>query len=245
MLQANALDTTDPLEPMNRVILQGNLLIYQGFERPIAGAYKLVVPAVVRDRIAAGVNNLDEPRIFVNNILQGRPQAAVTTFGRFVLNSTLGVGGLFDLASANGLPRQTGDFGQTLYVWGLASGPYIVMPILGPATFRDGFGKAVDPELNASSYVIWHYGGIWPTVAIGGFGALDNAGGLDDVLAGSLDLYPRLRSIYLQKRSAELGEAVGITINPQTEPMPITPGLATPARPQAAKAVPNQAVQQK
>ena len=231
-LQASAADTTDPLEPMNRVFLKGNLLLYQGVERPIGGAYRTVVPQVVRDRISNGVDNLDEPRIFVNDILQGRGQSAVTTFGRFLVNTTFGIGGLFDWATNAGLPRQSGDFGQTLYVWGFDSGPYLVLPVLGPANIRDGIGKGVDPEINASTWLIWHYGGPWPAIGIAGFMALDNAGGVDDVLAGSLDPYPRLRSLYLQKRAGELGDAFGITVNPQTEPLPITPA---PAKLRAAK----------
>jgi phospholipid-binding lipoprotein MlaA len=235
MLQASALDTTDPLEPMNQVFLQGNLLLYKGIERPVAGVYKMVVPSVVRDRVSAGVDNLEEPRIFINDVLQGRSQSAATTLGRFLLNSTFGIGGLFDWATMSGLPRQSGDFGQTLYVWGVGSGPYVVIPIMGPATIRDGVGKVVDPEINPSLYAIAHFGGVWPTIGIAGFMAIEQAGGLDDVLAGSLDVYPRLRSIYLQKRASELGEAIGVTINPQTEPAQAAPGSTVPPNATAAK----------
>ena len=217
-------------------------------ERPVAGAYAAVVPSVIRDRVSAGVANLAEPRIFINDVLQGRPQSAATTLGRFLLNSTFGIGGLFDWATMSGMPRQTGDFGQTLYVWGVDGGPYVVLPIIGPATVRDGVGKVVDPEMNPSLYAIARFGGVWPTVGIAGFMAIEQAGGLDDVLAGSLDLYPRLRSIYLQKRASELGEAIGVTINPQTEPLQTTrAGTAAPktaaAKRASAKAAPKPAVQ--
>jgi phospholipid-binding lipoprotein MlaA len=244
LLQASAVDTTDPLEPMNQVFLQGNLLLYKGIERPVAGLYKTVIPSVIRDRVSAGIENLEEPRIFINDVLQGRPQSAATTLGRFLLNSTFGIGGLFDWATMSGMPRQSGDFGQTLYVWGVGSGPYIVIPVIGPATIRDGIGKGVDPEINPSLYAIAHFGGIWPTVGIAGFMAIDEAGGLDDVLAGSLDVYPRLRSIYLQKRASELGEAIGVTINPQTEPLKTAPVKPTAAKRKATAtpkpAAPNQ-----
>ncbi len=236
-LQASASDNSDPLEPMNRVFLQGNLLLYQGIERPIGGVYRAVVPQMLRDRVSAGVDNLSEPRIFVNDLLQGRGQAASTTLGRFVLNSTFGIGGLFDWATSAGMPRQTGDFGQTLYVWGFDSGPYLVLPLLGPANIRDGIGKGVDPEINPALYVIWHYGGLWPSIGIAGFMALNEAGGLDDVLAGSLDPYPRLRSLYLQKRASELGDAYGITVEPQTVPVVIEPPVK-PAPKKAAYAKP-------
>ena len=140
-------------------------------------------------------------------------------------------------------------------MWGADSGPYLVIPILGPATLRDGVGKVVDPEINPNLYVIARYGGVWPTVGIAGFMAIDEAGGLDDVLAGSLDLYPRLRSLYLQKRASELGDAIGVTINPQTEPLQYDPGRQRPRprqlrprRPRrsaaSAKAAPKPAVQQ-
>jgi phospholipid-binding lipoprotein MlaA len=234
-LRAFAQETRDPLEPMNRAFLQGNLLFYQGVERPLAGAYVAVVPGVVRDRITAGVRNLEEPRIFINDVLQGRGQAAATTLGRFAINSSFGVAGMFDWATPSGLPRQTGDFGQTLFVWGIEPGPYIVLPVLGPATFRDGIGRAVDPSMNPATYAIYHWGGLWPSVGVGGFSALSGAAGLDDVLAGSLDVYPRLRSLYLQKRASELGDAVGVTVTPQTEMVDVPPAPAAKPKRHSAK----------
>jgi phospholipid-binding lipoprotein MlaA len=242
-LQAFAQDTHDPLEPMNRAFLQGNLLFYQGVERPLAGAYMAVVPGVVRDRITAGVRNLEEPRIFINDVLQGRGQAAATTLGRFVLNSTFGVAGMFDWATDSGMPRQTGDFGQTLFVWGIEPGPYVVLPVLGPATFRDGIGRGVDPSMNPTTYAIYQWGGLWPSVGVGGFAALSGASGLDDVLAGSLDVYPRLRSLYLQKRASELGDAVGVTVLPQTEPIDVAPAPVAKPKRHAAKTGQKQAKQ--
>jgi phospholipid-binding lipoprotein MlaA len=234
-LQAFAQDTHDPLEPMNRAFLQGNLLFYQGIERPLGGAYLKVVPGAVRDRISNGVSNLEEPRIFINDVLQGRGQAAETTLGRFVLNSTFGVAGMFDLATGSGMPKQTGDFGQTLFVWGIEPGPYIVLPVMGPATFRDGIGRGVDPSMNPANYAIYYWGGLWPSVGVGGFAALSGAAGLDDVLAGSLDVYPRLRSLYLQKRASELADAVGVTLTPQTELVEAPPAPAAKPKRHPAK----------
>ena len=234
-LQAFAQATNDPLEPMNRAFLKGNLLFYQGIERPIAGVYMAAVPGVVRDRITSGVRNLEEPRIFINDVLQGRGQAAATTLGRFAINSTFGLAGMFDLAANSGLNRQTGDFGQTLFVWGIEPGPFVVLPVLGPATFRDGIGRAVDPSMNPATYAIYHWGGLWPSVGVGGFSALSGAAGLDDVLAGSIDVYPRLRSLYLQKRASELGEAVGVTVTPQTEMVDAPPAPAEKPKRPAAK----------
>jgi phospholipid-binding lipoprotein MlaA len=225
MLRATALDTTDPLEPTNRGVLNANVALYRGVERPLIGAYQFAVPAILRDRVTDGINNLGEPRIFVNNLLQLRVESASKTLGRFVLNSTVGIGGLIDVATLAGLPRQTGDFGQTLYVWGVSSGPYLVLPIFGPSTVRDAFGKAVDEVTDPGGYGVGRVAGTWASVGVGATGDIGETADLDDILVGSLDPYPRLRSFYLQKRASELGNAVGITVNPQTEP------AAPPAEP--------------
>src|SRR5262249_1043214 len=105
---------------------------------------KAVTPGPIHDRLHDLNANLQEPRIFANDILQGRPGAAITTLGRFITNSSIGIGGLFDVAPLGGLPRQSGDFGQTLFVWGVSEGPYVVRPYFGPSTMRDSIGSAVD-----------------------------------------------------------------------------------------------------
>ena len=217
MLRASAIDGSDPYEQTNRAIFRANTAVYDVALRPVAGAYIKVVPQVVRSRISSGINNLEEPRILANNILQLRPLSAYKTFGRFMINSTLGIGGLFDVATMGGLERQTGDFGQTLYVYGVSSGPYVVLPIFGPSTIRDTVGKVVDEGADPGGYAIQRVGGLWPTLGIGVVGSLERIEGLDDVEAGSLDPYLRLRSVYLQKRASELGSAVGIAIAPGTE----------------------------
>ncbi|MBY0612478.1 MAG: VacJ family lipoprotein [Beijerinckiaceae bacterium] len=222
MLRANALDTSDPYEQTNRAVFNANNVVYDIALRPVAGAYITVVPSLIRQRISSGINNLEEPRILANNILQLRPNAAYKTFGRFMINSTLGVGGLFDVATWGGLERQTGDFGQTLYVYGVSSGPYLVLPIFGPSTVRDTVGKIVDEASDPGTYAIDRVGGFWPTLAIGVVGSLERIDGLDDVEAGSIDAYSRLRSVYLQKRASELGDAVGLSV---------TPGLDKPTTP--------------
>ena len=137
-------ENDDPLEPMNRAVFNANDAIDTAIMKPFAEGYRDIVPQFFRDRIRAFVDNLQEPRIFVNNLLQLRINDAGFTFARFYVNSTLGLAGLFDIASEHGLPRQTGDFGQTLAVWGVDSGPYLVLPLFGPSNFRDAFGSAVD-----------------------------------------------------------------------------------------------------
>lgn len=220
LLRANALSTDDPLEQTNRATLRTNKAINDAVISPAAKLYRGVLPTFVRDRISNGVSNLQEPRVFANDVLQLRLGAATTTLGRFLVNSTLGVGGTFDVADAGGLRKQSGDFGQTLFVWGVGSGPFLIAPVLGPTNPRDALGTVVDNVADPTSYVFDRFFGPWPNVGIAGVDALGNIQLLDDVEAGSVDFYGRLRSTYLQKRAADLSEAVG---------EPVTPGLEPPA----------------
>src|ERR1700686_26891 len=135
-----SLPIRDPNERMNRQVMAAN----QEVLRPISEAVKAVVPGPVHDRLHDLDSNLKEPRIFVNNVLQLRMDAAAYTAGRFVINTTFGLGGLFDVAGREGTGQQSGDFGQTLFVWGVSDGPYVVLPYMGPATTRDAFGSIVD-----------------------------------------------------------------------------------------------------
>src|SRR6476659_10556807 len=135
-----SLPIRDPNELMNRQVMAAN----QEVLRPISEAVKAVVPGPVHDRLHDLNSNLKEPRIFVNNVLQLRFEAAAHTAGRFIVNSTFGIGGLVDLASMEGLPQESGDFGQTLFVWGVSEGPYVMRPYLGPSTLRDAVGSTVD-----------------------------------------------------------------------------------------------------
>ena len=220
MLRANALSPDDPLEAQNRAVLGFNQAVNKVAIGPAAAVYKFAVPAPVRAGIANGVDNLEEPRIFANNVLQLRFGAAGTTLGRFAVNSTLGAGGLFDVATLGGLPKQSGDFGQTLYAWGVPSGPFLILPVLGPSTVRDGFGTVVDRVADPSSYVIQRYAGPYPVYGIAAVAVLGRINLLDDVEASSVDFYGRLRSTYLQKRASELGDAFGLTVTPATGPQP-------------------------
>src|SRR5215470_9635569 len=121
-----SLPINDPSEQMNRHVLAAN----QEVLRPASEVIKTVVPGPVHDRLHDLNSNLKEPRIFVNDVLQLRFEAAARTSTRFVMNSVFGLGGLFDIASRWGLQQQSGDFGQTLFVWGLSDGPYVVLPYM-------------------------------------------------------------------------------------------------------------------
>ena len=131
----------DPNEQFNRHVLAANQVVLD----PVANVVKSATPGPVLNRLRDFDDNLKEPRIFANDVLQGRFGAASLTFGRFVFNSTFGLGGLFDVATQGGLPKQSGDVGQTLFVWGVPAGPFVERPYFGPSTLRNsladsGFG---------------------------------------------------------------------------------------------------------
>ena len=138
----------DPWEPMNRRIHAFNNAIDRAVARPIARAYVAVLPEPVRLGVTNFFDNLGSPLTMVNQVLQGRPRDAVQTLGRFVINSTLGIGGVFDPASDLKMKRRSEDFGQTLGIWGWRSSRYVELPFFGPRTLRDVFGLAGDAPLS-------------------------------------------------------------------------------------------------
>ena len=194
----------DPNEHSNRQMLAVN----QEMLRPVAEAVQTVVPRPVHDRLHDFNSNLKEPRIFVNNLLQGRLDAAGKTAGRFAMNTTFGLGGLVDLASREGIPQQTGDFGQTLFVWGVAEGPYMVRPYWGPSTTRDAVGDVVDRFGDPVGLLFGTQLAVAVTTA--GLDTVDRLGQLKMAEDASIDFYAFLRSSYYQTRRAELREAVGL-----------------------------------
>ncbi len=201
-----SLPINDPNEQTNRTILTVN----QAVLHPVAQVVKAATPGPVHDRLHDLNANLMEPRIFANDVLQFRFGAALNTVGRFIVNSTFGIGGLFDVASAGGLPQQSGDFGQTLFVWGVAEGPYVMRPYFGPATLRDSIGSGVDI---ASDPVGWALGlewGIWAPIGAGALDATVRLSELKEAEDVSIDFYSFLRSAYYQTRRAELREAIGL-----------------------------------
>jgi phospholipid-binding lipoprotein MlaA len=138
------LHVSDPLEGANRRIYKFNAQLDRYVLLPVVDAYEEVVPGFLRRRVSSFFLNLGEINIFANSVLQARPSKATPTLGRFLINSTAGLLGLFDVATGLGFPRQSADFGQTLGTWGLDTGPYLVLPALGPSNLRDAVGKAVD-----------------------------------------------------------------------------------------------------
>lgn len=145
----------DPYEGFNRSMFAFNREADRYVIGPAATAYKTVTPGFFREGVGNFGSNLGEPVNFVNNVLQGDGGDAIDNFYRFAINSTIGVLGVFDVASAFGLEEQKEDFGQTLAVWGAESGPYLVLPILGPTTPRDLFGTGIDRGFDPLNHVRW------------------------------------------------------------------------------------------
>jgi phospholipid-binding lipoprotein MlaA len=204
----------DPIEPFNR----GSYAVHQAIDRnvlePVARGYRAAVPAPVRTGIRNVLANLRSPVILVNDVLQGEPRRAGDTLGRFLVNSTLGVGGVFDVAGNRlGVRGHSEDYGQTFARWGIGEGPYLFVPILGPSNPRDltGFAAGI-----VSDPMFWISGGTTVDVLVGtraGATVVDTREDLLDPLEQvertSLDSYATLRSAYRQRRRAEIENRTG------------------------------------
>ncbi|MXY53978.1 MAG: VacJ family lipoprotein [Gammaproteobacteria bacterium] len=148
-----AASADDPLEPLNRNILFVNGAFDRGVVRPVASGYAQIVPAPIRAGIGNFLDNLREPRTAINQLLQGRPGLAVADTARFLINSTLGIGGLFDPAAQMGLTHHREDFGQTFAVWGVEPGPYLMIPFVGSSNVRDAIGTVVGFAAMPQTYI--------------------------------------------------------------------------------------------
>lgn len=145
-------DIADPLEPVNRVVDKFNDKVDRAVIKPTAQAYEKVVPTPARTSVTNFFSNLGEPLVIVNQFLQGKPREGFSDTGRLLVNSTIGLLGLFDPATQMGLSKHNEDFGQTFGTWGIGEGWYVVLPILGPSTVRDTFGKVGDYQLDPLAY---------------------------------------------------------------------------------------------
>ena len=139
----NRLAERDPLEGLNRGVWAFNRGADKVVVKPVTTVYRAVIPRPGRDGVRNFFSNVGEPFSFINNILQGKFDRAVRNLGRFLVNTTAGVGGLFDVASRAKIKPAPEDFGQTLAAWGANGGPYLMLPLLGPSTLRDGIGTGV------------------------------------------------------------------------------------------------------
>ena len=144
----------DPFEPFNRVVFQANLIGDKFILRPVVKTYNNAVPKPVRNGVSNVVANLLEPWTFINQGLQAKPKGAGETLGRFLINSTIGILGIFDVATDIGLEKADEDFGQTLAVWGVGEGPYLMLPFFGPSNPRDTVGLAAEFFFDPMGFVI-------------------------------------------------------------------------------------------
>jgi len=200
----------DPAEPVNRAIFKVNVAADHAVMKPVAQAYTEHMPEGVQKGIHNVVQNLKEPAVAVNDVLQGNVKHAWRSVQRLAVNSTAGVVGIFDVANKLGLPPHKADFGQTLAVWGVGEGPFVELPLLGPSNARDAVGTVVDLAMNPLTYV----GGAPATyagVATGSANVVDTRAqhlhDLDELERNSLDYYATLRSVYRQHRDAEISAA--------------------------------------
>ena len=196
----------DPLEPINRIVFSFNSIFDKIIIRPVALLYKGIVPSFIRNRITYSLNNLGMPVTVINNILQGEISSAGVASSRFIINSTVGILGFFDPASNLGLTSENEDFGQTLAVWGVPQGPYLIIPFLGPSSPRDFTGmlstSLIDPTYQVGSSSNKRAFRAYRM----GLGVVDfrsqNIEILDDLQNNSLDYYAAVRSFYNQSRES-------------------------------------------
>jgi phospholipid-binding lipoprotein MlaA len=196
-------DARDPLEPINRVSYAVNDGLDRTLVKPAAKAYKTVMPQFVQTGVSNVFSNAKYPVTLVNNALQGKFGAAANDAGRFLLNSTVGLGGLLDPATAAGLDRNDEDFGQTFGVWGIRTGPYFVIPLFGPTTLRDGFGSIADDFAEPRSYLEDSHTR-WSLWVVDKFETRVRLLDADTVLERSGDPYAFVRSAYLQRREFQV-----------------------------------------
>ena len=193
----------DPWEKMNRRLYRFNDAVDSVSLRPIAKGYRKVVPEPVRNGVTNFGRNLGAPRNMLNNFLQGKPRHGFGELARFVVNTTIGIGGIFDIATASGLEARPEDFGQTAAVWGVSSGPYIMIPFVGPKTLRDAVLIPADIQLDLLHHVdessvrdrLW---------ALRTIDLRHRVLSLEKLLLDSKDPYVTLRESYLQNREFEV-----------------------------------------
>lgn len=193
----------DPWERYNRGVHRFNLAVDRGIARPLAVTYVKVVPQFARTGVRNFFTNLGSPVTLVNQVLQGRPDHAWDTLGRFLINTTLGVGGLFDPASTAMVPRRSEDFGQTLGAWGWRQSRYVELPFFGPRTVRDIVGMGGDAPLSP----IRQLDNNKARIGIQGLSLVDTRVKLlvtDDMRADAVDEYAMTRDAWLQRRNFQI-----------------------------------------
>ncbi|MEP6966159.1 MAG: VacJ family lipoprotein [Polaromonas sp.] len=204
--QGYVADPADPLESFNRTVFNFNEGLDRAVLKPVATGYRNITPAPVRTGITSFFENISDMWSFFNNLMQGEPVEAADTFFRVTVNTFWGLGGIFDVASDMKIARHKEDFGQTLGVWGVGPGPYLVLPVMGPSTFRDALGLVVDAQGNLVTSVsnVPSRNSLTGLRLVNTRANLLNAGNLLDQAA--LDKYTFTRDIYLQRRGDLSGD---------------------------------------
>jgi phospholipid-binding lipoprotein MlaA len=206
----------DPWESWNRGVYKFNDVLDRAVAKPVARAYVKVVPQPIRTGVTNFFANLETPTVMVNDALQGKFLAAANDLGRFALNTTVGLAGIFDPATSAGLNHNNEDFGQTLGKWGVHPGPFIELPILGPSDLRDGSARFVDTYTNPRQYIknTWiKYGLYLPDLTDRRAALLP----LDETLKHTYDPYAFVRDAYLQRRAYLVSDGK-ITEEPLLDP---------------------------
>lgn len=209
-------EANDPYEPFNRVMFDLNLALDNAVLRPAASIYRSVLPEPVQNGVHNFLHNLRSPVIFGNDLLQGELSRASSTLARFAMNSTVGILGLYDFAADVGIKKHNEDFGQTLAVWKVEPGPYLVLPIFGPSNPRDGLGKVADVLIDPLTWLAPFEVQVARTVGAAVDARARNFDQINDLEKNSLDFYSAVRSLYRQRRADEIRNGVPISTNPVT-----------------------------
>lgn len=225
-------DPRDPFERVNRVTYKFNDALDRAIAKPVARGYVRVTPRFVQRGVSNFFDNLTYPETLINDLLQGKLKATANDAGRLLLNTTLGLGGIFDVASRAGLDKNDEDFGQTLGKWGMHSGPYLVLPLLGPSTVRDAAGRVVDHWTDVRTYDD-HTTLDWTLRVIGFIDLRARLLEIEKPLESAYDPYTLLRSVYLQRREYQVHDG-NVPEEPEEEPLPEPESIDAPTTPSGA-----------
>ena len=196
------IDAYDPWEPFNRKVFKVNKAFDDAVFKPAARGYVKVVPQPVRRGVGNVINNLKQPVVAINAILQGKPKQAGHAVGRFLLNATVGVAGIFDVASKAHVPYHENDFGQTFALWGWKRSRYLVVPLLGASTVRDGVGRLTSTQVDLMR-TVWREAG-WGAAVIVPLHARASALPNEAFSEGAPDEYALLRDVFFQRRACQI-----------------------------------------
>lgn len=198
----------DPLQGFNKAVFKFNDVADQNLIRPVTVGYRDYVPHGIRMGLRNFLNNLRAPVNLANNLLQGDLTGAGVTTERTMINTLIGVGGVFDVAASEGIPYRQEDFGQTLGVWGFGHGAYLVLPLIGPSSIRDGSGMIVDGLMDPLNWYLRNTdneGWVWARYGAEYLDTRESLlDALDDLRRNSFDYYTAVRSAYVQTRAAEV-----------------------------------------